>query len=116
MEIKQNSEENIIVISVHGKLIRPSEIQELYSHFRLLKEQNINRVVLNLKNLDWMSSTGIGALISCVTSMRNAGGDVRLSNLNSKMQSIMSMTQLDKVFQVFNTIDLAVQSFNPVQN
>lgn len=116
MRIEQKPEENVFVVAVHGKLIGESEIQELYSHFHYLRENNISRVVLNLQNLDWMGSLGLGALISCVTTMRNAGGDIRLSNLNSKIKSLISLTHLDEVFQVFDTADLAVQSYNVVKH
>lgn len=111
MNFEQNSDQNIYIISLHGKLISPNEIEELHSHFRYLREQNITRVVLNLESLDWMASNGLGALISCVTTMRNAGGDVRLSNLNPKLKSLVALTHLDKVFNIFESSEMAVQSF-----
>ncbi len=92
MKIEQQAEENVIVVAVQGKLIGETEIQELYSHFHYLRDQKIFRVVLNLQHLDWMGSLGLGALISCVTTMRNAGGDIRLSNLNSKLKTYKKKT------------------------
>ncbi len=116
MKIEQQSNEDIIIIAVHGRLIGENEIQELYSHFHYLKDQNILRVVLNLQYLDWLGSIGLGALISCATTMRKAGGDIRLCNLNSKLESLVSLTQLDHVFQIFDTVDLAAQSFDIIQH
>jgi len=116
MKIEQQSEKNVIVVAVHGKLIGETEIQELYSHFHYLRDQKIFRVVLNLQHLDWMGSLGLGALISCVTTMRNAGGDIRLSNLNSKLKSLVSLTNIDHVIQIFDSAEIAVQSFNIIQH
>ena len=114
MKIEPEYDKNVYVISIQGKLISQPEVEELYSHFRYLRDQKINNVILNLEFLDWMGSLGLGALISCVTTMRNAGGDVRLSNLNTKLKSLLAMTKLDRVFQIFDSTDLAVQSFNTI--
>ncbi|MFC2088945.1 STAS domain-containing protein [Calditrichota bacterium] len=116
MIISQDSDEQVIVVTVHGKLIGEPEIQELYSHFRYLRDQKIFRVVLNLQSLDWMSSLGLGALISSVTTMRNAGGDVRLCNLSSKLKSLVAIARLDHIFQIFDSAELAVQSFNTIHH
>jgi len=111
MQIHQNMDKNVYIIALQGKLVGFQEVEELNSHIRQLKEQNINRVILNLQYLDWLGSIGLGALISFMTTMRNMGGDVRLSNLNEKLRSLLNMTKLDQVFQIFETVDLAVQSY-----
>lgn len=116
MIIRQDTGEDVIVVSVQGKLLGEPEIQELYSHFRYLRDQKIFRVVLDLKFLDWMSSIGLGALISCVTTMRNAGGDIRLCNLNQKIKTLVSITRTDNVFQIFDSPELAVRSFNAIRH
>jgi anti-sigma B factor antagonist len=114
MEFEEDTKQNVYVVALHGKLIAQSEIQELQSHFRYLREKKIRRVVLNLEFLDWMGSLGLGALISCLTTMRNAGGDLRLSNLNMKLKSLMKITKLDRVFQTFDSVDVAIQSFDTI--
>ncbi len=118
MQIKifHDPKNNIYVVSANGKLMSPNEVEELTSNFRFLRDKNVNRVVLDLKDLEWMGSIGLGALITCVTTMRNAGGDVYLCNLNEKLTSIMSITQLDHVFRIFDSIELAVQHYNSVLN
>lgn len=111
MNLEQKSNQNVYIITLRGKLIGYPEVEELNSHIRYLRGQNVNRVVLDLSYLDWMGSMGLGALISCMTAMRNAGGDMRLSGLNEKIKNLMSMTKLDQVFQIFDSADLAVQSY-----
>lgn len=111
MEDDKATKDEVYVIALRGKLTGDREIEELKYHIRYLQDRKINKVVLDLLHLDWMASVGIGALISFLTTMRNAGGDVRLSNLNDKIKNIMAMSHLDQVFQIYDTADLAIQSF-----
>ena len=111
LNIDQTSEHNVVILNLTGKLIGQNEIEQLYFQIRQLQENKISRVVLNLERLDWMGSLGLGALISCMTTMRNAGGDIHLCNLNSKIKSILNITRLELVMPVFDSTDTAVQSF-----
>ncbi|MEJ2055358.1 MAG: STAS domain-containing protein [Calditrichaceae bacterium] len=117
MDINQAFENNVVILTLTGKLIGKNEIEQLYSQVRQLQERAVNRLVLNLQGLDWMGSLGLGALISCMTTMRNAGGDVHLCNLNPKLQSLMKITKLELVMPVFESTETAVQSFfNSIKN
>ena len=114
MKIEPNFDKNVYVISLQGKLISQPEVEDLYSHFRRLRDQKIVNVILDLELLDWMGSVGLGALISCVTTIRKSGGDVRLTNLNYKLKNLLSITKLDRVFQIFESVELAAQSFHTI--
>jgi anti-anti-sigma factor len=116
MDSEQNVYKNIIVVTLNGRITTSEEIEALNTQVRLIKDNNINHIVFNLQNLDWMSSLGLGAFISYMTSLRNAGGDLLLCSLNSKMKSLFSMTRLDQVFKIYEDPELAVQSFTVVKN
>lgn len=111
INITQKTERNVIIMNLSGKLIGQKEIEQLYYHIRQLLEKKVNRVVLNMEQLDWMGSLGLGALISCMTTMRNSDGDVHLCNLNPKLKSLLKITRLELVIPVFDSVDTAVQSF-----
>ena len=117
MDINKTSENNVVILSLSGKLIGQQEIDQLYFQIRQLQENIVNQIVLNLEQLDWMGSLGLGALISCMTTMRNSGGDIHLCNLNPKLRSLLKITKLELVMPVFESTDTAVQSFfNTVKN
>jgi len=116
MDIDQKSENDIYIVSVKGKLMSSADVEELTHHFRYLRDKKVTRVVLNLEGLDWTGSLGLGGLISCVTTMRNAGGDVHLCNLNKKMHSVLAITRLDEVFRIFDSVDQALQGFTAEVN
>ena len=58
-----------------------------------------------------MNSSGLGILIGGLTTMRNSGGDLKLANITDRIQSLLMITKLLTVFETFETVEEAVQSF-----
>ena len=70
-----------------------------------------NNVVVDMKNVNWMNSSGLGILIGGLTTMRNNGGDLRLANVTERIKSLLMITKLITVFDTYESLDLAVSSF-----
>lgn len=68
-------------------------------------------VVADLQNLSWVNSTGLGILISGYTSVKNAGGVLKLAAVASRIESILMITKLTTVFETHKTVGEAIQSF-----
>jgi len=111
MKFQKNIDKDICILSVNGRLTGCTEAEALYEEFKILREEKINKVVLDLKELEWMGSMGLGALIGCLTSIRNVNGDMRLANPNQKVAHLLHITRLDGIFQVYATLDDAKSSF-----
>jgi len=77
----------------------------------LIKEGKTN-VVVNLSDVAFMNSSGLGMLIGGLTTMRRAGGDLRIANATDKIESLLVVTKLITVFQHFQSVDEAVESFD----
>ena len=65
----------------------------------------------DLAKVDWMNSTGLGILISGLTTLRNNGGELKLANVTEKIQSLLTITKLITVFENFDSVEEAVGSF-----
>ncbi|UCD17944.1 MAG: STAS domain-containing protein, partial [Candidatus Zixiibacteriota bacterium] len=74
-------------------------------------EKGQKKVVIDLARVEWMNSTGLGILISGLTTLRNNGGELKLANVTDKIQSLLTITKLVTVFEAFDSIDDAVGSF-----
>ncbi len=70
-------------------------------------------LVLNMAGVDYIDSTGLGALVMCATSLRKNGGNVKLLNLNRRNIELLVMTKLATVFEIFTDEQDAVNSFFP---
>jgi anti-sigma B factor antagonist len=67
--------------------------------------------VIDLGKVDWMNSTGLGLLISGLTTLKKSGGELKLANVTDKIQSLLTITKLVTIFKSFDTVDEAIQSF-----
>ena len=112
MQISEELRGSVDVISLEGKLIGGEEVTALHSTIKSCLEDKTNKIIIDLKDLKWIGSVGIGILICCLTTVRNAGGELRLTGLSEKVDRLLLMTKLNHVFDVYPTIDKAVASFD----
>ena len=84
---------------------------KLHESLSELKDQGKLNVVVDLAKVKFMNSSGLGMLISALTTMRNAGGDLRLANPASKIRSLLVVTRLVTVFEHYDSVQEAVDSF-----
>ncbi len=111
MRIKENIIEDVAVITLRGDLIGEPETSNLREKVRSLITNNIKKVVIDLADVSYINSTGLGSLISVLTTLRNAGGDLKLSGVGEKIKSIFVITQLIKVFDTHETVERSVAAF-----
>jgi len=69
------------------------------------------KVVLNLRDVNYIDSGGLGTLVSLYTTARNAGGALKLSSLTQRVDDLLQVTKLVTIFEVFENEQAAVQSF-----
>ncbi len=112
MSFKEEVHGDTYVLHLKGKLMGGSETTAVHDRIRELSGVGVKRVVLDLANVKWMNSSGLGALMSGLTTMKNSGGDLRLSSVADKVESLLMITQLLKIFKTFESVDAAVKSFH----
>jgi anti-sigma B factor antagonist len=76
-----------------------------------LTERDEKEIVLDLGDVKGLNSTGLGVLVSALTSLRNRSGDLSLARLSEKAHALMMITHLFKVFRVYDTVERAVAGF-----
>jgi anti-sigma B factor antagonist len=112
MEIKEKLIGNVNIVSLDGSLKGGSEVTKLHGAIKNSLDKKTDNIVIDLKEVHWMGSVGIGILICCLTAVKNAGGDMKLSGLNDKVQDLLRMTKLEKIFEIFPDAESAASSFN----
>ncbi len=88
------------IIYLKGNLIDKTEATNLLNELNYLIEQGKNRFLLQLSDLLYMNSSGIGVLISILTKARNAGGEVSITGLSPKINQLLVITKLNSVFKI----------------
>lgn len=102
---------NSVVLSLKGNIMGGPDGAKLHDTLHDLKEQGKKNIIADLSKVKFMNSSGLGMLISGMTTMRNAGGDLRLANPADRIQSLLIITKLITVFKHYDSVDKAVSSF-----
>ncbi len=108
----QQSFGNINVFHLNGNILGDHDTHELCSRIKGLIEADKKYFVIDLKNVKRINSNGIGAMLGCLTSSRNKGGDIRFANAHDATKRYFQVTKLETVIDIFDTIDEAVNSFS----
>ncbi|MGD8375228.1 MAG: STAS domain-containing protein [Acidobacteriota bacterium] len=110
MKIQTRTEGGTHVLQLTGKLAQPEGTTALRRVFRDLETAGRVRVVLDLRNVPWMDSSGLGEIVSCYARAQDRGGDVKLV-LPEKPLSAFTFTHLEELFEIFVTPEEAVAAF-----
>ena len=113
LDIQQREHEGVVVLDMKGRITVGPEASALRERIGALSKANTLNVVLNLGHVDYIDSTGLGALVMCATSLRKQGGNVKLLNLNKRNIELLVMTKLATVFDLFGDEQDAINSFFP---
>jgi len=113
LEIAQREHEGIVVLDLKGRITLGAESSALRDKVRALNDAGSHNVVLNLADVDYIDSTGLGALVMCATTLRKTQGNMKLLNLNRRTCELLVMTKLATVFEIFTEEQDAVNSFFP---
>jgi anti-sigma B factor antagonist len=113
MEISQREKEGIILLDLNGRLIVGEPVTQLRDTIAKVSAAGHNNIVLNMADVDYVDSTGLGGMVICFTSLKKAKGALKLLNLNKRNADLLILTKLNTVFQVFDDEQDAVNSFFP---
>ena len=114
MEFTEETYDEVKVFHLSGKIMGGPETQVMCNKLKELIASGTQFLVMDLENVRWINSPGIGAIISCLTTVRNSGGDVRFANLHGATQHYFNITQLEKIVKIYDCIDEAVASFSHI--
>lgn len=113
LEITQRMREGICVLDLKGRVTVGSEATSLREKTAQLAAGGTVNLVLNMAAVDYVDSTGLGALVMIATSLRKAGGNVKLLRLNRRNIELIVMTKLATVFEIFTDEQDAINSYYP---
>jgi anti-sigma B factor antagonist len=118
MELRTRSTRGIEIIELHGKVVGEGTARERFQeHVQLQMCEGSRKFVVSLGDTPWLNSLGIGMLVAALASVRNRGGDMVLASATSRTDDVMEVTQLHRVFAIFDTVSEAVEYLaNPGAN
>ncbi len=102
---------DVCVVDAVGRLTLGEGSSTFRDTIRNLVGQGNKKIVLNLGDVTYIDSSGIGELVSAFTTVTNQGGRLKLLNLTKRVQDLLQISKLYSVFEVFDDEAAAVASF-----
>ncbi|HXY78589.1 MAG TPA: STAS domain-containing protein [Candidatus Acidoferrales bacterium] len=102
--------QGVLVVDCSGRIVFGEESASLRETVKKLLPLN-PKVVMNLGEVNYIDSGGLGTLVSLYTSARNAGGAVKLTKLSKRVGELLQITKLLTIFEVFDDVEAAARSF-----
>ena len=118
MEIKARSTRGVDIIELHGKVVGEGSARDRFQeHVQMQMCEGRRKFVVSLGDSPWLNSLGIGMLVAALASVRNRGGEMVLASATTRADDVMTVTQLHRVFAIFDTVSEAVDYLaNPSAN
>lgn len=101
----------ITVVDIGGRITLGEGSALLRKTIRDLLDEQRTKILLNLADVNYIDSSGIGELVSAFTAVKNRGGDMKLLHLTKKVHDLLQLTKLFTVFDVYSDEHTALSSF-----
>lgn len=112
LNISERQAGDITILDLDGKITIGEGSVALRQTIRRLLEEGKKKILLNLADIGYVDSSGIGELVSSFTTVNREGGQLKLLNLQQKVQSLMAITKLLTVFDVYEDEGDALGSYD----
>ena len=112
MQIDERSVGDVVVLDLKGKVTLGEGDELLKDKVNSLVNQGHKKIVLNLADVPYIDSAGLGEVVRTYTTVSRQGGSLKLLNLTKRITDLLSITKLLTVFETFDSENEAVRSFS----
>ena len=113
LEIQERQREGIVILDLKGRITSGPEAGSFREAATGVASRPLANLILNMAHVDYVDSTGLGAMVMVSTTIKRSGGKVKLLNLNKRNIELLVMTKLATIFEIFNDEQDAINSFFP---
>jgi len=111
LQIIEKETSGVTVLALSGRITLGEESNQLRTKIKDILGQGMKRLVLDLGNVSYIDSAGLGTLVAGYTSAQSQGASMKLANLTKRFREQLNITKLVTVFEVYESVDAAVKSF-----
>ena len=111
MHLIVRQKNGVSIVDLEGKITIGQGDVQLRETINSLIKMNQKKIILNMERVGYMDSSGVGELMGCFTTTQDAGGELKLLNLSSKIKDVLQITQLLALFDYYTDENEAVASF-----
>ena len=112
MKMTNREVDGVSVVGLAGRIVLGDESNALRVELKSLIAEGKKQIVLNMDNIKYIDSAGLGILVAAHVNAKTQGASLRLCHLGSKFQEVLQITKLVTVFEVYDTEPAAIASFS----
>jgi anti-sigma B factor antagonist len=111
LQIVEKESSGVTILALSGRITLGDESNQLRTKIKEILGQGTKRLVLDLGNVSYIDSAGLGTLVAGYTSSQSQGASMKLANLTKRFREQLNITKLVTVFEVYDSVDAAAKSF-----
>jgi len=112
LRITDRDVSGVSVLDMEGRIVLGGESNALREKFKSLLSAGRKQIVLNMANVTYIDSAGLGTLVACYNNARSQGATLKLANLGAKSKEVLQIARVMPFFDIFDTDSAAVASFS----
>jgi len=112
MKIKTTEKYKAVVVELKGNVMGGDDTKEFNDLLHKLIDEGKTRIIIDLADVKFMNSSGLGMLIGGLTTVKKANGQYKLANVTEKIESLLIITKLITIFETYDSVDVAIESFS----
>jgi anti-sigma B factor antagonist len=112
MKVKTTEKYEAAILELKGNVMGGDDTKEFNELLHKLIDEGKKNVIVDLHDVKFMNSSGLGMLIGGLTTMKKSDGHLKLANVTDKIQSLLVITKLITIFESYNSVDEAAKSFS----
>lgn len=113
LDIAHREREGVVLLDLKGRITLGDEVSLFREAFDKVAAVPESKLILNMIGVDYVDSTGLGAMVMCWNRMKSTNGVAKLVNVNRRNIELIVMTKIDTIFEVFDDETDAINSFFP---
>lgn len=112
MKLSSKDADGVTIVVLDGSVLGGPDATALNDFLHKLSEKKKKHVVVDISGVQTMNSSGLTMLLGALTTMKSAGGSLKLAAASKKIESLLVMTKLSTVFELYPTVKKAIASFS----
>jgi anti-sigma B factor antagonist len=112
MKIKVNERYEAVVIELKGNVMGGDDTKDFNELLHKLIDEGKKNIIVDLAEVKFMNSSGLGMMIGGLTTVKKAGGSLKLARVTEKIESLLIITKLVTIFEFYENVEDAVKSFS----
>jgi anti-sigma B factor antagonist len=111
LQLREHDVNGVSVVEIDGRIVLGEESNAFRERVKQMLAAGKKKIVLNLANVTYIDSAGLGTLVATFHSAKSQGATLKLANLGAKFKEVLQVTKLMTVFDVYDNETAAIQSF-----